>query len=122
MASNGTEVDKMYTFHNFVGGWYIQLERDWASRLTVTNWNNQYTFYLWDEAYKSSEKIFTVYAFSGQDREQQGTSHDRFVLNRTESMVYAACLEEGAEDLNITRDEIIYSFRMIQQDWKTGET
>lgn len=122
MGSDGTEIDRMYTFHNFVGGWYIQLERDWASRLTVTNWSNQYTFYLWDEAYKTAEEIFTVYAFSGQDRDQQGISNDRFVLNRTESMVYSACLEEGAKKLDITRDDIIYSFRMIQKDWKTGET
>jgi hypothetical protein len=122
MNSDGTEVDKMYTFHNFVDGWYVQLEKHWASHLTVVSRNNSYSFYLWDEEYKTTEPIFTVYAFTGQDREQTAVAGERFVLYSSDSTVFAASMENGAELIKLTQDEVIYSFRLIQQDWKTGET
>ena len=47
---------------------------------------------------------------------------DRFVLHRTESTVYAANLEVASASYGISKDGLINSFRMILQDWNTGET
>ena len=122
MTPDGVEVDKLHTFHNFEGGWYMQLNGELTSRMTVRRIGTDFEFYLWDEAYKTNEKMMTVYTFTAQNRDEQATSDGRFVLLRTDSTVYAASMTEAATALGITQDNVIYSFRMIQQDWKTGET
>ena len=122
MMPDGGEADKMFTYHDFVGGWYLQLNSAWASRLTVVDIGNQYEFYIWDEEYSSCAKIMTVYAFSGQNREEQALTDGRFMLHKTDSIVYAARLEEEAASYGINQESAVYSFRLIQEDWKTGET
>lgn len=122
MNPAGEEVVKMYTYHNFVGGWYLQLQDQWAPRVAVNNTGNQYSFFLWDEGYKVAKRILTIYVFTAQNREDQGVEEGRFVLHKTESTVYAAKLEEGAEEFGLTQESTVFSFRMIQKDWKTGET
>ena len=121
MATDGSEVDKMYTYHNFVGGWYLELEEDWASRISVVRQENNCSFYLWDTGLAKPEKIFTVYALTGQDRETQALEENRFVLHKSESIVYAAHLEVASGLLEISQADMIRSFHLIRQDWKTGE-
>lgn len=122
MTQDGDEVNKLHTFHNFVGGWYVQLNSRWAERVSVETYGNQYTFHLWNESYKQTQKLFTVTALTGQNREEHALADGGFVLHRTESVLYTASLEPAAEDLGLTQDHLIFSFRLIQQDWKTGET
>ncbi len=122
MTPDGAEVDKMYTYHNFVGGWYIQMDGRWSMRLVALNLGYQTEFYIWDENFISAQKLMTVSAFTGQSREEQGLSQGRFILHKTESVVYSALLESCAEEYGLDREKVVYSFRMIQQDWKTGET
>lgn len=122
MTPDGDEVDKMHTYHNFVGGWYMQLSSQLAPYLVVMNMGNQTDFYAWDSQYGSTRKIMSVFAFTGQSREEQGLSEGRFILHKTDSIVYAALLEDAAQDYALTQEAVVYSFRLIQQDWKTGET
>ena len=122
MTVDGSEIDKVYTYHNFVGGWYLQLDAQWAQRVTVVNVGNQYEFFIWDTEYKTTQKFMTLYSLTGQSREEQGTTDERFILLRSDSAVYAAHLDDGATELGLTKENIIYSFRLIQEDWKTGET
>jgi len=112
----------MYTFHNFLGGWYVQLDSKLAPRLTVSVNGSQYDFYLWDAEYKATQKLISIYAFSAQNKEEQATADGRFVLYRTETTVYAAELDPAAAEYGFTQDSITSSFRIIRQDWKTGET
>ena len=121
MNSDGSEVDKKYTFHNFVGGWYLELNPEWASRLTMLQQGNQYEFYLWNQRFTQTKKIFTITAHSGQNRlEQQSKAH--FVVYSTDSVTYWAALEEGAGLYGITEQLLMNRFHLIQRDWKTGET
>lgn len=122
MTIDGEEVDKMFTYHNFVGGWYLQLDSRWARRISVLHNGHETDVYLWDAKFRSTEKILTIYAFTGQNREEMGLSEGRFILHKTESIIYAACLTESAEKIGLTKENIVYSFRLIQRDWKTGET
>lgn len=122
MTPAGEEIDKMHTYHNFVGGWYMQLDSQLASRLVVLHLGYRTEFHLWDKEYANTEKLLTVFAFSGQDREEEGLTEDRFILHRTDSVVYAALLEDAAQNYGLTQENVVYSFRMIQKDWKTGET
>lgn len=117
----GGETVKMHTYHDFVGGWYLRLDDAWASRVSVTQLGNAYDFYLWSTDFTHAEKIFTVYALTGQDRESQALTDNRFVLYKGESTVYAAHMEVASGSVKITQDDLKNGFHLIRQDWKTGE-
>jgi len=122
MTPDGQEVDKMHTYHNFVGGWYLQLDSTWAPRLVVRNTGNVFEFLIWDDMYNTTEKVMTIYVLSGQNREIQGQTDTRFVLHKSDSVTYAASLEDCAVEYGFNQESITYSFRLIRHDWKTGET
>ncbi len=122
MQSDGTEIDKLYTYHNFVGGWYVELDSSIASRVAVQQTGNTYAFYLWDEQFRYQQPVMTIYALSGQNREAQSQEEGRFVLYKTESITYAASLKIAAPACNVTQESLLRAFHLIQQDWKTGET
>ena len=122
LDENGWEHNKLFTFHNFMGGWYLQLNNSWASRITVEQDSGIYRFYLWDESYQVATSLFTLYVFTGGDRDEEAVKDDRFALYRSEGVAYAASLEAAAAEYDITEDYLIESFRLIRQDWQTGET
>ena len=122
MTSDGSEVDKMYTYHNFVGGWYLQLDSDLAPRFFVEQKGNSYEFSLWDEEGKNSEKLMTIYMLTGQKREELAQEGNRFVVYRGESTIYAADLEVASAAYNMAKDSLTDAFHLILQDWNTGET
>ena len=111
----------MHTYHDFAGGWYLELDAAWANRISVFRSGNDYSFHLWDESGKDAQKIFTIYALMGQDREEQAVIDNRFVVHKQDSVIYAARLEVASGALQITQDDLIRAFRLIQKDWNTGE-
>jgi len=119
---DGREINKLYTYHNYAVGWYLQLPSEWAPRVSVVQEGSVYTFYLWDEGYVSARVLFTIYCFTGSSRDEQAVQDERFVLHRSDSVVFAASLSEVAGELEITEDDLINSFRLIHRDWNTGET
>lgn len=122
MDIEGREVDKLYTFHNYISGWYIELDSGWTDRVWIQQEANAYTFWLWDEQFLEATAIFSIHALTGSDREAQAVEHNRFVLYRAEGVVYAAKLEGASASFGITQEDLINSFHLIQTDWKTGET
>ena len=119
MTARGDTVDKLHTYHNFIGGWYMQIDQPLASALSVVDLGNVCDFYAWDG--NSPVKIFSVYTLTGQSRETQSTADDRFVLHKAESVIYSAKLDDGAQQYAITQETVIRSFRLIHEHWKTGE-
>ena len=117
LQSNGSETDKMYTYHNFVDGWYLQLQPDWANRLTVIAQGNQHEFYLWNYSFDAVQKLMTLTVLTGQDREEESTAEGRIVLLKTDTAIYAANLESDSETLGITEENVLSRFHLIQQDW-----
>ena len=122
MTVDGAEVIKMYTYHNFVGGWYMQLGSEWADRVSVTADGNAYSFYIWDAQGISRKKVATVLALSGQNREVQDDTDGYIELYKTDTVVYVAVLEDCASEYGLNSATMKESFRLIQQDWKSGET
>lgn len=122
MTQTGAEVDKCYTYHNFVGGWYLETDSQWAPRLTVRSQGNYYELFLWDADFTEAEKIVTIFVLSGQNRTELAETDDRFILHSTDTVTYAASLESSAARYGITRESVSSGFHLIQQDWKTGET
>ena len=122
MMPDGTEVDKMYTYHNFVGGWYLQLDNELASRFSVVQKGNSYEFSIFDDKKSTTEKLMTIYMFTGQKREEMAQEDNRFVVFRDESVIFAANLEVASAAYNMTKGSLTNAFHLILQDWKTGET
>lgn len=120
--SGGREVDKLYTFHYYVGGWYVQLDSTLARRISVAQEEGTYTFYLWNENYDEAAALFTIYVFTGASRDRDAQSGGRFLLYQAEGVAYGARLETAASQYGITEDYLTDSFRMIRQDWRTGES
>ena len=121
MMPNGYEVNKKYTFHSFGGGWYVDLEKSWISSLDVKQMDGAYSFFLNDDQ-GEQKKIFTIYAFTGQNREELAVTENRFLLTRGNSVVYSAQLEVGAVSWGLDEEKLTNIFHLIHQDWRTGET
>ena len=93
---------------------------------TMRNYNvyadDIYEFHICNNSYIALERITTVYTFTGQGREKLGLTDNRFLLHKTEPVMYVVPLEEIAAVHRLTQENAVYSFRFIQYDWKTGET
>lgn len=120
MTVDGEEVDKLYTYHNFLGGWYFQIRDDLAQILTVVDLGNVCDFYVWQE--DTPIRVLSVHSLTGQSREEQSTADDRFVLYKGETVIFSAKLDDGAALFDITQESVLRSFYMIREHWKTGET
>ena len=121
LDTNLWPTDKLFTFHNYVGGWYMQLDSDWAGRVSVEEDLDQYRFYMWDEAYREATPLFTVYVLTGSTRDEDADKDGRFPLYRAEGVAYAARLEDGAVQLGLTQKGLVDNFHLIRHDWKAGE-
>ena len=56
---------------------------------------------------------------TGEDRSSVAAEDGRFVLLKTDSVVYASYLEESGRKACITQEHLNNSFFLIQSDWKT---
>ncbi len=119
MDTEGREVDKLFTYHDFLGGWYVQLDRTWAGRITVERTGSAYTFYAWDEMEEQADALFSVYIFTGSSRDEDAQKEGRFPLYRAEGVAYAATIHEFAPQYGITKEYLTESFHLIRQDWRT---
>jgi hypothetical protein len=122
LGADGTEYDKRFTYHNYLQGWYMEVDGSKAGRLCVVPEDTgRFSFCMWDRNYGNLEKLWTVYVLTGEDRSSAAALDGRFVLLKTDSVVYAASLEKAGERSGITQERLINSFFLIQSDWKTGE-
>ncbi len=122
LGADGSEYDKRFTYHNYLQGWYMEVDGGLVGRLCVVPEDTgRFAFCLWDRKFQQVQKLWTVYVLTGEDRSNVAVEDGRFVLHKTDSVVYAACLEDAGLSAGISQDELINSFFLIQSDWKTGE-
>ena len=122
MTAAGKEIDKAFTYHDYQAGWFMNLPAKLAPRTAVVQRGDAYEFYLWDEGFTAAQKMLTVYALTGADRDEQAISNNRFVLYKTDTTVYAANLEVASTDYGVTQEVLSGSFHLIRGEWINGET
>ena len=118
----GEQHEKRCTFHDYAAGWYLELQPDWAERISAEKDGNAYRFFLWDPDGVRVQSLFTLYAFTGSSRDQQAVEEGRFPLYSKEGVVYAVELHRAARGYGLTEENMVKSFHLIMQAWKTGET
>lgn len=122
MSTTGAETDKRYTYHNYVGGWYLELEKQWALRMTVVPSGSDYEFYLWDEQGEEAALAFTISVFTGPERGIEAAGDGRFELYSGDTAIYTVQLEPPSGQMKVTAEGLAGAFHLIRQPWKTGET
>lgn len=122
LNSNGRPVTKRYTYHNYLNGWFLQLQNLQAPYLTVSQQGSSYVFSIWNEDFTQLEPLMSIYSLTGQKREELAAIDNRFVLYRTESTVYAASLEVTAAQYGMSQQSLINNFALIEQRWNSGES
>lgn len=120
LNSDGSTMDKLYTYHNFVGGWYLQIDAGIAGDLTVSQRGNSYEFGLWDAQNQRGQKLMTLYVLTGQRREEQAVEDNRFIVYKNDSTIYAVKLEVASAGYGMTQESLIDSFHLIVNDWNSG--
>ena len=122
LGADGAEYDKRFTYHNYLQGWYMELQEELVGQLCVIPEDSgRFAFCLWDKDFVELTKLWTVYVLTGEDRSNVAVEDGRFVLLKTDTVVYAASLELAAVEAGVTAESLIDSFFLIQSDWKTGE-
>ena len=122
LAADGSEHDKRFTYHNYLQGWYMELDQKFVDRFCVVPEDTgRFAFCLWDRSFTQLRKLWTVYVLTGEDRSSIAAEGGRFQLLKTDSVVYACLLEEDGRKLGFTEEYLTNSFFLIQSDWLTGD-
>lgn len=118
---NGLKTTKGYTYHHFVGSWYLRLERSWIDSLAIVQENTGCGFFLIDPETGAFQKLLVIHAFTGSDRENENLLKGRVLLFKGDSIVFAAELGEMASACGITEANVQEFFTLIRKEWNTEE-
>ncbi len=122
IAADGSEVNKRFTYHNYLEGWYMELGEAFVNRLCVIPVSaGHYSFCMWSTSGDNLEELWSVHTLTGDARSAEAVENDRFLLTKTETVAYAARISPAGMDLGVTRQQLTDAFFLIQKDWKTGE-
>lgn len=113
LTITGDEVDKLYTYHNFVNGWYLVLDSTWAQQVTVTQDGTSYSFYLWDLAKENAIRVLEVEMLYTQDEISEAMESGSFLLYQGESSAYVGTLTSDAAQFGLTQEWLRGSFHLI---------
>lgn len=114
--AQGQRTDGMYTYYSYADKWYIHIDRNWISKLTVTRSEGVCTF-----SNQEKEIVMTIYALTGVNRKEQAQQLGGVVLGSSESITFAATLGPGAQKLGITENQVKQLFRAIELQLYTEE-
>lgn len=122
LTLTGERVLKKTTYHNYTGGWYMDLPEQWEN-LVVYRGNpvgsvRGYVFASWD-GQGQAKVMFTLYAFTGYHRNNLAAQDGRFILAQKGDVTYAAKIETA--NINLTMEGLKALFHFIQMDWNSGE-
>lgn len=121
LTPQGQEEEKIFTFHNYTGRWFVRLSSSMIRqmRVSVGNDRGRTPGYVFSQ---NGETLFTVYAYTGEGRDEAAVQDGGFILSKTDEVTYGAVLGTGAQEAGITEATLTENFNFIREDWKTGET
>lgn len=121
LTSDGRQEEKLYSYHNYLEGWYLEMDPQSVSRMfLLRDDTGGYQFHLWEER-EDRKLLFTVYRMTGEQRMDVMQRDELQEIYKTDNVVYAVKLEQAALEQGLTLEEITKRFHLIQTDWNTGE-
>ena len=115
---SGVFVEKLLTYHNHRAGWYLRLNSQWKTKLTVLQSEDAFAFCILEDDGSMTE-LFSILVLTGPDRQEQAKQEGRYLLHSGETEVYALALDKENTQLDV--QELISSFRLIRMDWNNEE-
>lgn len=102
------------TYHCLSTGWYLLVPEDWVDHVTTSAMESglnesQVTLRV------DGKVVASVYAITGENRENRALRGDRTVLRRRTDIVYAGEVEENS--LAFDKEQLRSSFRLIVSSW-----
>lgn len=123
---SGETVDKLTTYHNYAAGWYFIIPEQWGTSFTVSRGDDVsgtrgYVFSKWNSETRQEDMIFTLYAFTGDDRAELAVSDGRFLLGEKGDVLYSAAMGQCDWAEALSHEELMRLFNFVHVDWNTGE-
>ena len=112
LTDAGESMNKAFTFHNYVDNWYLELNDEWASRLTVVSQNTEHVFYIWDDSFEQATKIMTMFSRYNKG-EQLNSGADQYKVFANDLITYTAKFEDEAAVFGMTPEYVADSFHII---------
>lgn len=116
LDSQGVNHQKIYTYHCYVDGWFVELQPQWIDILTVSRQGKRVDFFSWDKLYGVPVRLFSVNILTGQNREEQVSEEGYIRLHTTAGAIYVGEITSNGEKYGITEEKLLNSFHLIQQD------
>ena len=96
---DGRSLPKLTTYHSFSGGWFLKLPDRWQNQFCITRGAEAdgvhgYAFSQWEDG-RRTELIFTIYAFSGENRNESASADGSFWPKKAISPMRRS-LEQGS--------------------------
>ena len=126
---DGTNELQTITYHNLTDNWYLLVPETWDGHFTVRQSNisttlHATTFYS-ARGRTAEEELFTVYTFTGTDREAQAARAGRTILRRRTGpdAVYAIAYAENYDQWSyaVPHETLSAGFNTIITRWSMGE-
>ena len=126
LSIDGKRTREMTTYHNYSGGWFLTLPEEWNGNITIyrsaeVSGVRGYVIAQWNGYTEEPEPVVTIYAFSGDDRNNIAFQDGRFILREKGDVTYAAALGSGQWARALSQEDVSNMFSFIQVDWNFGE-
>ena len=114
LDSQGNENKKFFTYHHYPQNWYLDLEKECLSGLSVRQSEHGSTIYYEGKPY------VTILALTDADREEQSQQPDCIILHSGETVIYVAVLHESEIEQDISK-ALLTRFHSIRVELNTEE-
>lgn len=117
---------KLITYQNDADGWFLILPEEWGNQICITRAEEVagvrgYELSRWKDG-KAAERVVTIYAFTGDDRNETAQSDGRILLCEKGEVTFAAQPGTGQWARELSPQTLRKMFRLVHVDWNSGET
>lgn len=113
------------TYHNFNDGWYLAVPDSWVGQVTISRDDSRSSqgeravvFSRWNGNQRNQPQEFLrIYRLEGENREHRAQLGSRFILLRSNRLIYAAEFGNIAWDSGLSRDDLGSHFALSRTEW-----
>ena len=122
LDASGRKSLALTSYHSVGGDWYLALDEELLTgSLTVTETDavpGETSVIFASDTDEGREPLLTVYALTGENRQDRAREDERFVLAENGGTVYAARIFDGER---LTEEGVRENFSLIYPEWQTGD-